>query len=369
VDPRLAANILEPSLTSAHLLLDMLDRPEALRFSGKLSTDSGQVLNRLAYADRAGRLWSVYFDEETQHPQALSTLVAHPQWGDVASEVRFGNFQEVEGVVVSHLTEVYFGGRPTATSELERLVSRSVDRGIFVPQDNWTRVAPLIAGTPAPRLLSTEELAPGIYLIADAVPGYNVMFVAQEDGILILSTPQSPQVSRDVMAAVRETLPGTNFKAAVPTHHHFDYSGGLLGYLQAEVPIITTAGNVAFVEEIAVATRNIGDDRGPPLRADILTVTNTLSLGLSDATKVQLINVGPTPGVEEIIVAYLPAIKALFVADLFSARTLPLPPASESQLLLAEKVRALNLDIEMVIPVHGSPVSAADFWASVEAAR
>ena len=83
----------------------------------------------------------------------------------------------------------------------------------------------------------------------------------------------------------------------------------------------------------------------------------------------QLYNVGPNPHVEEVVVAYIPAIKAMFVADLFSARGDELPAANANQLAFADRLEALNLDIEMFIPVHGRKATSAEFWASVKAGR
>ena len=198
--------------------------------------------------------------------------------------------------------------------------------------------------------------------------GYNVIFVEQADGILVLETPQSPQTQRDIVRAINGKLPGKNIKAAVLTHHHFDHSGGLFGFVESGVPILTTPGNVAFVKCVGTASRNIGQNGQNATNPVVDTFDGTLTTGVG-GNQVQLFNVGPNPHVDEVVVAYIPAIKAMFVADLFSARGEELPPANANQLAFAERLDTLDLDIETFIPVHGRKTTAAEFWASVKAGR
>ena len=65
----------------------------------------------------------------------------------------------------------------------------------------------------------------------------------------------------------------------------------------------------------------------------------------------------------------MPALKTAFVADIFSKRGDSLPPANANQLDFAEKLEALDLDIETFIPVHGANATAEEFWDSVKRGR
>ena len=77
---------------------------------------------------------------------------------------------------------------------------------------------------------------------------------------------------------------------------------------------------------------------------------------------------GPNPHVDEILVAYLPESKLLFVADLYSY-TGQVTPASATTLAFADRLEELGLDIETMVGVHGQQASAADFWESVRLGR
>jgi len=184
-------------------------------------------------------------------------------------------------------------------------------------------------------------------------------------GVTIVETPQSTQAARDIVATIKKSLPRKKIKLAVPTHHHFDHSGGIYGFLEAGVPILTTPGNEEFVREIGAAARNIERNSGLSKAVNVETFTQTHTIGRG-SRKVELINVGPNPHAEEIVVAYIPAIKTLFVADIFSARGEELPPANANQLSFASKLEELDLDIETFIPVHGRKATAEEFWDSVK---
>ena len=184
---------------------------------------------------------------------------------------------------------------------------------------------------------------------------------------MVLETPQSTQSTRDVIAALNKKLPNKPIKWAVPTHHHFDHSGGIYGYLEAGVPILTTKGNVKFVQDIGKTSREIGNHDGISTEVKVDTFDDNMVIGEGNK-KVELYNVGPNPHAEEIVVAYIPSIKSLFVADIYSYRG-TVNPANANQLAFAEKLESMNLDIDTFIGVHGQRATAKQFWDSVKMGR
>jgi len=367
VDAILAVGIINQTVTSAHLLLEMANRSEYLRAAGQV-TDGGKRYNVTSYADTLGRLQTIYFDAETNLLAKAQILQAHAQWGDTVTELVFEDYQSQHGARLSQMVSVHQAGALLAQFSIQGIDLTEVDENVFARPEDATENDPFSAPSNAPRELAIESLSDGVYFIENAAQGYNVIFIDQADGILVLETPQSPQTVRDVIRAIHKKFPNKTIKAAVPTHHHFDHSGGLYGFLEAGIPILTTPGNADFVRKIGSTDRVIGQSKGAVSKPQINTFTGQRKLGSGDVA-VELINVGPNPHAEEIVIAYIPAIKAVFVADLFSARGEELPPANANQLAFADALEKLDLDIEMIIPVHGTRTPIASFWDSVKRGR
>jgi len=367
VEPILAGGIINQANTSAHILLAMSEASENARYTG-MSEASGKALEAVSFVNNLGQMQTVFFDKSTHLLDSVQTLSAHAQWGDIAISRNYSDYKTINGAQVAHTTTTKQADITASVVTLESFEAVTIDDSVFEKPEDATVNDPFTASTPTPRDLTAEELADGLYYIANAAQGYNVIFADHEDGVLVLETPQSIQASRDVIRTIKAKLPGKTIKAAVPTHHHFDHSGGIYGYHEAGIPILTTPGNVEFSTKVATAPRNIGTSKGAISSPVVNSFEGRTTLG-SGAATVELINVGPNPHAEEIVIAYMPSIKAVFVADVFSKRSSPLPPANANQRDFAEELEKLNLDIETFIPVHGENATADEFWDSVKRGR
>ena len=183
-----------------------------------------------------------------------------------------------------------------------------------------------------------------------------------------MEPPLSPEVSRAVIANIEKTLPGRPIVGVLMTHYHWDHSGGLRPYLDRGAVVITTPGNEEFVRMVAAAQRSLdgrwAEDTKQPQFA---FVKGHRPFG-DGATRIEVYDVGPTAHVDEILVAYIPAAKVLFVGDLYSFNG-QVAPASPWTVALAEKIDELGLDIETVVPVHGVKTTFQNFREGVRLAR
>ena len=132
------------------------------------------------------------------------------------------------------------------------------------------------------------------------------------------------------------------------------------------MPILSTPGNVKFVEGVGSAARNIGANAGKAKNVSVKSFSETRHSTGSGGNVVELINVGPNPHAEEIVVMHIPAIDAVFVVDVFSRRGETLPPANANQFAFADRLEEIGLDPKTFIPVHGTNATKAEFWDSVK---
>ncbi len=298
VEPVLAGGIINQANTSAHNLLLMNENSQSLRYAGQV-TENGQSYDAVSFVNSLGQMQTAQFDKATNLLHSVQSLAAHQQWGDIAISREFGDYKTLNGVNVAHTVTTKQADIIASVVTLDSSVD-AAPKDVFETQEAATVNDSFTAPSSAPRDLEIETLANGLYFIPNAAQGYNVIFADHDDGILILETPQSMQTSRDVIRTIREKFPNKLIKGAVPTHHHFDHSGGIYGYHEAGVPILTTPGNVKFAKDIGTAPRNIGSSKGAIDSPQVASFEGRATHG-SGVAAVELIDVGPNPHAEEIV--------------------------------------------------------------------
>jgi len=197
------------------------------------------------------------------------------------------------------------------------------------------------------------------------------MAVAFNDYILLIESPQSDGVAQIVIRKMKETAPNRPIKYVVPTHYHFDHLGGVRGYIAEGATIVTTPGNRGLIEKIASTPHNINPDTltRNPRSLSLETFTDKRVFSDSDHT-VEIYNIGPTPHVDEMVIAYLPKEKIAFVSDAFEIFPFPakhqIGPANPSNIDLARKMDQLGLQPEIIISGHGRIGSMKDLRETLQ---
>ena len=347
------------------LLMDVRDRAASVRYLGKADED-GMALEVITYVNANAEQVALYFDSATGLPRKSALVQPHAQLGDHVVEVYYSDYQPAKSLQFPRAVQVITGGMKSSSVEFTEIEFGGALDAEKLARPEGMELGPPITTSPENAELTVEELSDGIYLIPNAAPFYNAMFVAFDDHVLVLEAPGNPEVSHNVMRTIRETVPGKPIRYAAITHYHFDHSGGLFGYMQEDVTIVTTPGNEEFVREVAAVPRTL-DGMKPVHHPKVETVTDRRTF--SDGTRsVVLYQIGPNPHVDEIMIAYVPALKLLFVADIYSYNG-QITPANDQALSLADKIEELGLDIEIVIPVHGEQTTGENFWESVRLGR
>ncbi len=353
------------------MLMTASERAATLRFLGQEDFD-GKKQNVLAFALADGTMWTLYLDAATNLLTKFENLDTDARVGDVTQEFIFRDYASTGGVKIPLGRIVRRGGEIVQDIKVSdvQLNTHPAESAFERPQG--FEDLPANNPTPTPTVV---ELAKDVYLVQDAANGYNVMFVAMNDHILVAEAPLNDGTSKRVMAKIKETVPNKPIKYIVTTHFHDDHSGGVRTYLGEGATLITTPGNRGYFEKMSQAVRTIAPDAltlKPRPQPAIETVQNMKRVFTDDAHTVEIYDIGPGPHTKEMLIVYLPKEKIVFQGDLLNlpqAGTTMITPGNETTAHFADRLKALGLNVEKIVAVHGRIGTMDDLRAAIEKFR
>jgi glyoxylase-like metal-dependent hydrolase (beta-lactamase superfamily II) len=351
----------------AALLLTAHGRADTLRSLGEESIE-GRKHQVLAFADSDGTQMDLAFDAESGLLTRIVTLGDNAILGDTRTETLFSDYRELPAgtgrvKIPAHVVTRVGGDVTLDLTYPEIQVNAGPMDELFARPANAVEVP----AAPPAGAVTVTKLGEGAYLAGGG--SHHSLFVAFKDHVVVVDAPLGEERSLAVLAKIAETLPGKPVRYVVPTHYHFDHSGGLRTYIAQGATVVTTPGNRAFIERLAKATRTIRPDsltRAP--RAPAIETFQGKRVFTDGTRTLELHDVGPSPHVAEMVVAYLPAEKTVFTADLL---TIPLdgpfPPPAPALVEFAGKINTLGLAVETIAPAHGRVGKKVDLEAALAA--
>ena len=312
----------------------------------------GRTVQAVSFAV-GGRMLTAYISD--QHlVERIATVVANPLLGDMSVETIFSNYRDYSGVKVpTHIVQRQ-GGHPT------------LDVTIADVRPNAGTVG--LAGTggrgpaPAPSVKTDlEKIAEGVWFLTGGAP--MSVLVEFSDHVVIIEAPQDDARTEATIAAVKRAMPTKPIRYVVNTHHHFDHSGGLRGYVAEGIPILTHEKNKPYFERIFRSPFTLEPDRlARSPRPPVIETVGARRVLRDDSMTMELYLLQGNLHAETLLVAYLPKQKLLVQADAFHPRPGAAPLASPPPFTvnLVQNIRRLKLDVERVVHVHGGidPVAA-----------
>lgn len=208
-------------------------------------------------------------------------------------------------------------------------------------------------GAPAAAAVTSKKLGEGIYLITG---GYRSVAVEMKDHIVLLEAPQSEMTATSIIAEVKKAIPNKPIKYVVNTHTHSDHSGGLRAAVAEGAIIITHESNKPLYEKWFTNSRTLlmPDKMSQSEKKAKFEYIGEKKVLKDSMNTIELYHIKAAHA-EDLLIAYLPSIKAVFEADAFNP---PAPNAAPPQTvngfekLLADKLDEFKLDVNTIISVH-----------------
>ena len=296
----------------------------------------------------------------------VETLVDNAVAGDLLVEFEYANYRDMNGVQVPTRIVQRQAGLKTfeATIDAARPNPSNLAELLTPPPPATPPAAPPAAASGAPPI---EKIGEGVFKIGG---NYAALAVDMGDHILVVESGQNDARGAAVMAAAKVAIAGKPIRYVVNSHAHFDHAGGLGAAAAEGATILTHRNNEPLLDRLLEGQRTlIGDSlaKATNRRKNVVEGVGDRDVRKGTNGKIVELHHVPNEHSDGMLVAYLPAEKLLYTADVSLVNPTPV------QLATVKAVNAtidrLKLDYETWLPAHppnpDRPLTKADVAKAV----
>ncbi len=323
-----------------------------------------------------GQPYRLLLNAWTHLPTMLELVRDDPMWGDV-TERRWFSFWTMHdgGLMYPRQTTTEWNGLPyTDWTVHDVKINPTLDEAMFqIPAEAAKGFADAATRPTGMNSLTIDESR--VAMINDwitQVPGgYNIHFVKQPDGLVILEATTTSNYSASVLALAEKRYPGVPIKAVVTTSDAWPHLSGIREYAARGIPIYALDLNVPILSRMIAAPRTIAPDAQAkaPQAGKFTAVSARTTIGTGD-TRIELIPVRGEMG-ERMMIAWFPGAKVLYSSDLIQRGRAP--GTFFMPMMLAEVAATAEREnlgsIERVFGMHLPPTPWDTVTAAIAAAR
>lgn len=335
----------------ALVLKDALGRPGTLTYHGSSELD-GLPAELIEFVDSNGLRARLWIQSETHTLRQFQYLAPAGIAGEQIIQYRYSGRQVVDTVAFPEQVEISIGVPNGQTNTLEMRVdsvNAEVDAQRFSPPADYTQIQE--------RSFKAEYATDNIIIVRGVGnPLYQAVFVETDDGLIAFDALISRGLAARMSASAKALAGDKRITHVVLSHFHTDHIGGYAAYLD-DNPVYIGTRDVAEL-------LNTLTGRGPflfappgvgPLPVSVESVDDALNIETGETT-LRIIDIGPTPHVQQLLALYDPRSKLLITSDTYSAET----AWSPSMTHFAQWLESTPVEIEHLIGVHHQLISRED---------
>ena len=333
-------------------LAHALENSQSLHWEGE-TVLAGQREDIISYSDEFKNHHRLFFNSATHLLREVSTEAQLTRFQEgFMPRIVFENYRRNGPYWSPGKVEIVQASWTIITSDLQSI--RTDFDGALSAAD-FTPPAGAIEVDQKSFDLHVSKVAASVYFVENASADYNSMFVVFNDYILVVEAPISDSASTKVISAIHETAPGKPIRYIVPTHFHEDHIGGLRAYLREGATVVTTPGNLRFMEMFMKRLKATD----PQVKLPAVEVIADKRRFTDGVVTLDLLNVS-SPHVDEMVVPFIPSEGIVFVADGLTRDFGPWRRPTIDERTLVRQFKQLGLNARMVLPGHGPVATQKD---------
>jgi glyoxylase-like metal-dependent hydrolase (beta-lactamase superfamily II) len=303
---------------------------------------------------QSGEEIGLYFDPESGLLNGYTALDTETMLGDVEAEYVFDDWRAVGDVTLPHSLTIRKEGRPYSSIEYSSIAVNDVAAlEIFeIPQDALPQAQQAVAAEGSWAPLRFEEVAPGIHHAIGY--SHHSMVVEFPSFVAVVEAPYTEAQSATLARMIDEQI-GKPIRYVVPSHPHYDHTGGLRRVVAVGATALLAAGHEAELRPVVEAPHTQPPDELARLRAagenvggiEVFSGERVIEEG---ERRLEIYEVSSIPHVNPIVLAFVADAGALFQSDVFFGA--PSPDATA----LYEAIRERDLDVSQIVGGHGGVI-------------
>jgi glyoxylase-like metal-dependent hydrolase (beta-lactamase superfamily II) len=380
---RWASTVRQHRLLNPHLILRDVARGVLTATDAGVALRDGELRHRIDIAD-GPRPISLFVDRFTGELTDLATIENDHVAGDTVLEVHYLGWQtwDASGVLFPSDVVLAFGDQPVHVERRTAVaVNPALEASLFAFPTGATpqHVAAAAArgarnsqfheafgalGVPLDGLqtfVEAEPLAPGVHHLRGG--SHNSLVIEQQSGVVVVEAPLYEARAKAIYDWITANIPGKPVTHVVSSHHHRDHAGALRTFVARGARVVLGAQAQPYFATAFRAARTVEPDElalmPRPAAFDVVPVGGEFTIP-DQARPVRVIHV-PSTHANDMVVAYTPAGRAMFVSDIYSPG-LPGNPAGAKEVL--DVVVAKNLALDVIAGGHGATGTRAQLEAA-----
>lgn len=305
----------------------------------------------------------LYVDQDTRLLAGWHSVDTETMKGDTEAVYALSDFREVAGLMLPHdlvisKTDGIFLNLAYESIEVN---PEGVMDWFELPEELTEQAEQVLANPEGWVELDWQSVTEHVtHIVAFS---HNSMVVEFPEFVVVVEGPYTEAQSITLARQVDERL-DKPIQTVVPTHPHYDHTGGLRAFASVGANILTADGHEDEIRGIVEATHSNPPDalaeriEAGDMVGQVEVFSDMTEISGGDLT-LQLFEVSDIPHVEPMVLAYVPEERVLFQSDLFFGG-----PGEDAEALYSA-INQLGLDVEHIVGGHGGVQSFSSLEEAV----
>jgi glyoxylase-like metal-dependent hydrolase (beta-lactamase superfamily II) len=305
----------------------------------------------------SGEEIELYYDPDSGLLDGFVALDTETMLGDVEAIYSLDDYRATEGLVLPYAVDIEKEGRPYSSIEYTSIaINDPSTLGIFsIPTDATDQADAVVAANDGWAPLQWNEVADGVYHAVGY--SHHSMVVEFPDFVAVIEAPYTEAQSQRLRSIIEEEI-AKPIAYVVPTHPHYDHTGGVRGIAATGATVLVAAGHEAELRGIVESPHtNPPDELSRRAQAGEEVGTIEVFSGTTEIAggtrRLELHELTTIPHVNPKVIAYVADAGIVFQSDLFFGAP------SEDAKALYEAIGVRGLEVESIVGGHGGVIPFA----------